>query len=141
MEGPLSRRVHYIIQAAGVYPNSTFSWTHEGEPVVLGPEEMPNREQVEANHTEEQGERSGTSEAIPATVPVVEATSNAVPPQPVSDFLAALEQDWEIQDEATGNDFLAGIHMAGNVDPFDPDGLTFGLDGDVEPEGGINLLT
>ncbi len=138
MEGPLSRRVHYIIQAAGVYPNSTFTWTHEGKDVVMGPEEMPNREQVEANHSEQESDASPT---IVDEVPVVEATSNAVPPAPVSDFLQMLEQDWEIQDEATGNDFLAGIHLAGHVDPFDPDGLTFGLDGDAEPGRSVDLFT
>ncbi len=142
--GPLARRIHTLIHCEGVYPNSTFTWSMEGEYAIRTPQEMPNREDLVAYHAGEQAERSGTSEqSSPATVeePPAAASSNALPLPPEDDFLRILAEDWQTQDEAHSNDFLAGIHIAGHVDPFDPDGLTFGFDGDVEPEGSINLLT
>ncbi len=136
--GPLQRRIHTLIHCEGVYPNSTFTWTLGGEIAVRTPSEMPNVDDLKAYHAGQQEEDAAAtvdtaqSDAVP---------SNALPVLPEADLLSALQEDWGLQDEAHGNDFLAGVHLAGHTDPFDPDGLTFGFDGDVEPEHSVNLIT
>ncbi len=139
--GPLERRISTLVHTQGVYPNSTFTWTTEGEWVTRTADEMPNLEELMAYHDEGNGAEGAPQE------PVAEpAASNAVPipPEvpvpPESDFLQQLQQDFVQQDEYEANDFLRGVDLSGQGDPFDPDGLTFGFDGDVEPARGINLL-
>ncbi len=149
-QGPLERRIDTLIQCQGVYPNSTFTWkAKDGQWIVRTADDMPVLEDLMAHQPEEEGERSGTPEQLADSkywpeepVDATSASSNAVPLPPEDDFLEGLEQRWRDEDEAEGNDFLGGIHLAGHIDPFsDPDGLTFGFDGDVEPERSINLLT
>ncbi len=141
LEGPLARRITNIIECKGVFPNSTFTWNDKGEWVVRTPHEMPYIAAfLEAYIRREDGEGSGTPVSAPSEETVVEATSNASPLPPEDDFLRSLQVDFANQDEARANDFLGAVDLSGQSDPFDPDGLTFGFDGDVEPERSINLL-
>ncbi len=141
--GPLERRIDTLVQCQGVYPNSTFTWkAKDGQWIVRTADDMPVLEDLMAYHPEPEGEDAEATVPVvtPPTQASATATSNAVPLPPEDDFLVGLEQHWRDEDEAEANDFLGGIHLAGHKDPFDPDGLTFGFDGDVEPERSINLL-
>ncbi len=153
IEGPLQRRIHTLIECTGVYPNSTFTWNLNGEQTVRTPSEMPLIEDLMAYHAGEEQEGSGTTEQLadskywpeetvsaaarpaPPTTP-----SNASPLPPEDDFLKALEQDFAEQDEHAGNDFMGAVDLSTAPEPFDPDGLTFGFDGDVEPLRSVDLM-
>ncbi len=128
-KGPLQRRIHWFIEATGDYNKGTAryvvnNWENdEVSPVltVLPTREMQMQAQADAD-------ASATPIEVTTTSNFEETGSASLDPT-----AEQLQEAWA----AIDNDFGATLDAAWGGE--DPDGVIDGVDGDLEPERGINV--
>ncbi len=137
VKGPLQRRIHWYIEATGDYNKGTHRYVvnnwemNEVSPVL---KVLPTREQVDDVRQAVDAEADASASATPNEVTSASTNMGAGNAE-LDPSVEQLQEGWEAIDNLFG-----GIEQ---LDPswggVDPDGVLDGVDGDPEPERGINI--
>ncbi len=130
--GPLQRRVTNLFEGHGRWPRN--AWFEGNHPII----EMPTRSTINSPIDAEVPPATEDAAEVAADGPdpaSMHIGSNAVHPSAGDIPLDELLQDFDDQDQAQANDFMAGIEIGSAPGP-DPDNILLGTDGDTDPLAG-----